>query len=137
VASRAGTWIIGGYAWLSAVLTGAILADIVVVTGDDQASRDAADVLLLLWGLTVLAGLGALVSAWTRPRPATLLLVSLGLVGAEVVVAVVLGPVVGDLESTIGVRIGAWLRLGASAAASLAAFAGWWASGRGPAGERD
>lgn len=137
MSSRASTWITGGYAWLSAVLTGTILADIVRAAGGDQAPSEAADVLLLLWGMTVLAGLGALVSAWTRPRTAVLLLISLTLVGAEVVVAVVLGPIVGDVESAVGVRMGPWLRLGASAAASLAAFAGWWASERASAGERD
>jgi hypothetical protein len=111
------------YAWLAAALLGAIVLDLAWAADVGGAGGEAGDVLLGIAGLTLLAGIGAVASAWPG-RAGWLLLASLPLVVAELFAPALLSELVQNVEASTGMRVGAWIRLGGIGSASILALLG-------------
>jgi hypothetical protein len=111
------------YAWLAAVLLGAILLDATWAAGAGEAGGEAGDLLLGITGLTIVAGIGAVAASWTERAP-WLFLVSLLLVVGELLAPALFSQLVPDAQSATGVRIGPWIRLGGIWSASVLALLG-------------
>jgi hypothetical protein len=126
VNSRASSLIVASYAWIVAVLFGAILLDAAyarLATGDPA---DVRDLLLAIVAVVIVAGIGAVVVSWGRGVASVLLLISVALVGAELLAPAILSVMVDDIERAFGFGIGPWIRLGGIGTASVLAFVGWW-----------
>lgn len=111
------------YTWLAAALLGAIVLDVAWATDLGGAGGETGDVLLGIAGLTILAGIGAVASAWPG-RAGRLLLASVLLVVAELFAPALLSELVQDVEATAGMRVGVWIRLGGIGSASILALLG-------------
>lgn len=123
---------VGLYAWLVAVTSGATLLDMVYAAethGADGGTSallvgEAADFLLTLAALTLLAGLPAVAAAWPWPTARALLVSSVGVLAIMLVAGPMLSPLAAWVEETSGLVIGPWLRLGTVAVASITALGG-------------
>lgn len=124
--ARPGDWLIGLYAWLSALSFGAVLLDRVYAGSLAEAAgsapvslafNEAADFLQLPLGLAVLAGLAVLVIAAERPSARNFVIASLALTLMPLPVMLFVG------DGLAGGDVGGILRLAFGAGASLLAMA--------------
>jgi hypothetical protein len=123
------------YAWLASVFVGAVILDIVyfdaasrIVTPDEtiELFMEAADFLLLLLALTLLAGAAAIAATWKAGPARNLLLASFLLVVAEFLVPVLFFDAIEAVRVSLGFNAGPWVRLTLSSLSSLIAFLGLW-----------
>ena len=126
MSSRFGSLVVGFYAWIVAAACGAVLLDVVYANGiraalePSQAARlfnEPADFIGLLSGVSVVAGMAALVAAWhTRAR--NFLIASALIVVGTPLIALVIGPMLVETQA------GPWLRIALSGAASVLGLLG-------------
>ena len=117
--------VVGAYAGFLTAYFAAILLDVVHANaGTTPGSPDAADGLLVLFGLCGLVGMAALSAAAPRPRARNLLILSLALLGLELFVPLLLAGTVITAGEALGVSLGPWIRLAAIGGALAAALAG-------------
>ncbi len=88
------------------------------------------DVLLGVAALTVLTAVTAIAAVWDWENARYLLVASFAVVVISMLTPMILSGVIGDAEETVGVRLGAWVRIGEAALASILAFLGLWESWR-------
>jgi hypothetical protein len=118
-----GALVVGLYAWLTAVSFGAVLLDFLyarLAPGAEAALGEAADFLLLVDAVTLLAALGAIGLAWRSRAARSLVLASLIVAAAGFLAPALLAPLLRDA----GPGSGASLRIAISGLASLLAGAG-------------
>jgi hypothetical protein len=125
----------GLYTWIASVFFGAVLLDIVYFnTASSNLAPDetimlfseAADFLLLILVLTLLAGMGAVAAAWKVAPSRNLFIASLLLVVAEFLAPMLLFSIIEMAQASLGFNVGSWVRLTLSALASILAFLGSW-----------
>jgi len=127
--------VVAVFAGFATTYLGAVVLDIVrtEAAATVVGGSEAADRLLVLFGLTGLAGVAAVWAAADRPKARNLLILSVALVSLELFVPLlVAGPVAG-VEDAVGIRLGPWVRLAAAGGAALTAWLGLWAASRGDA----
>jgi hypothetical protein len=135
-----GLLVVGVYAWAATVALGATLLDVVYAAQPDGGSTavpaEAGDLLLALWAGTVVIAIAAVVASRGNRQAQLLLVASLAVVLVGMLIPAASGLGV-DVEQSIGIRVGPWLRLGVTALPSILAFAALWACWRGGgAGDR-
>jgi hypothetical protein len=125
------------YTWLVTTFFGAVMLDVVYFGGGRQLTAEnaemvsnGADFLLLLGGLTVLAGLVAVISTWGQRAARWLFLASLGILLLEFIAPLLLGGVMESIRAAVGVDPAPWVRVIGSGAASILAFLGLWGLGK-------
>jgi hypothetical protein len=125
----------GLYTWIASVFFGAVLLDIVYFNAASSALApdetimlftEAADFLLLILALTLLAGIGAVAAAWKVGSARNLFVASLLLVIAEFLAPMLLFSIIEMAQASLGFNVGSWVRLTLSALASILAFLGSW-----------
>lgn len=128
------TLLVGLYAWTVTIAFGAVLLDVVYAS---QVTPDSAvivgemrDVLLGLAALTVLTAFGAIAAVWEWENARYLLIASFAVVVISMLTPVILSGIIGDAEESVGVRLGAIVRIGEAGLASVLAFLGLWESWR-------
>ena len=123
------------YAWIASVFFGAVLLDIVYFNAASSALKpsetimlfsEAADFLLLILALTLLAGTVAVVAAWKAAPARNLFIASLLLVVAEYLAPMLLFSIIEMAQSSMGFNVGSWVRLTLSALPPILAFLGLW-----------
>ena len=130
-ASAGGGSIVGGlYAWIAALLLGATLLDVLYASQVPADLEEPRDLLLVITGVALLVGAGAVAASWRSAAVRSLLLVSLALVLAGLVAPALLARPVEDLEAAVGFRVGHWIRLAMGGAASLLALVASWEAWR-------
>lgn len=113
---------VGLYAWMVTVLLGAVWLDRVYsrqLPGESLASGEAADLILLIGGATLLAGLAAVALAWQANTARVYFVASLAVLSLEFLGPVLLAPFLPDTPGA-----GAGLRIAIHMLASLLAFIG-------------
>ena len=123
------------YTWTASIFFGAVLLDIVYFNAASSALApaetlmlfsEAADFLLLILALTLLAGMVAVGAAW-KVRPArNLFIASLLLVVAEFLVPMLFFSIIETAQASLGFNVGSWVRLTLSALPPILAFLGLW-----------
>ena len=123
------------YTWTASVFFGAVLLDIVYFNAASSALApaetlmlfsEAADFLLLILALTLLAGMVAVGAAW-KVRPArNLFIASLLLVVAEFLAPMLFFSIIETAQASLGFNVGSWVRLTLSALPPILAFLGLW-----------
>jgi len=123
------------YTWSASVFFGAVLLDIVYFNAASSALApaetlmlfsEAADFLLLILALTLLAGMVAVGAAW-KVRPArNLFIASLLLVVAEFLAPMLFFSIIETAQASLGFNVGSWVRLTLSALPPILAFLGLW-----------
>ena len=123
------------YTWTASVFFGAVLLDIVYFNAASSALApaetlmlfsEAADFLLLILALTLLAGMVAVGGAW-KVRPArNLFIASLLLVVAEFLAPMLFFSIIETAQASLGFNVGSWVRLTLSALPPILAFLGLW-----------
>ena len=128
------TFLVGLYAWTVTIAFGAVLLDVVYAS---QVAPDSAvvvvemrDVLLGVAALTVLTAVTAIAAVWDWENARYLLVASFAVVVISMLTPMILSGVIGNAEETVGVRLGAWVRIGEAALASVLAFLGLWEAWR-------
>jgi hypothetical protein len=123
------------YTWIASVFFGAVLLDIVYfnaasrTVAPDETIRlfsEAADVLLLVLALSLLAGVAAIAAAWKEGLARNLFIASFLLVIAQFLAPVLLIDVIEAARASLGFNAGPWVRLTLNGLASLLAFLGLW-----------
>jgi hypothetical protein len=121
------SFLIRFYAWVSAVFFGGILLDIVYaqnvnlildVSKSTFVSSEAADFLLLVGFVTILAAIATITSAWKFKAARNLLLASLFIIIFEFLAPALFSRLLP------GQNVGPWLRILLSGSSSALAFAG-------------
>lgn len=135
LAPAGGVSVVGGlavglYAWIAALLLGATLLDVLYASQVAADLEEPRDLLLVITGVALLVGAGAVAASWRSAAVRSLLLVSLALVMAGLVAPALLARPVEDLEAAVGFRVGPWIRLAMSGAASLLALVASWEAWR-------
>jgi hypothetical protein len=87
---------------------------------------EAADFLLLILGLTLLAGIVAVAAAWKLGPARNLFIASLLLVIAEFLVPMLFFDIIEMMRASLGFNVGSWVRLMLSALPPIFAFLGLW-----------
>jgi hypothetical protein len=87
---------------------------------------EAADFLLLLLALTLLAGVAAIAATWKVGPARNLLIASFLLVVAEFLAPVLFFDAIEAVRASLGFNAGSWVRLTLSSLSSLLAFIGFW-----------
>jgi hypothetical protein len=82
----------------------------------------AADLLLLLAVITLLAGLGAIGATWNLPSARNLFISSLLFFSAEFLIPAILSPFLLKIQTNSGLHIGTWIRLLVNATSAALAF---------------
>jgi len=123
------------YTWTASVFFGAVLLDIVYFNAASSSLApaetlilfsEAADFLLLILALTLLAGMVAVGAAW-KVRPArNLFIASLLLVVAEFLAPMLFFSIIETAQASLGFNVGSWVRLTLSALPPILAFLGLW-----------
>jgi len=123
------------YTWTASIFFGAVLLDIVYFNAASSALApaetlmlfsEAADFLLLILALTLLAGMVAVGAAW-KVRPArNLFIASLLLVVAEFLAPMLFFSIIETAQASLGFNVGSWVRLTLSALPPILAFLGLW-----------
>ena len=123
------------YTWTASVFFGAVLLDIVYFNAASSSLApaetlmlfsEAADFLLLILALTLLAGMVAVGAAW-KVRPArSLFIASLLLVVAEFLAPMLFFSIIETAQASLGFNMGSWVRLTLSALPPILAFLGLW-----------
>jgi len=123
------------YTWIASVFFGAVLLDIVYFNAASSSLApaetlmlfsEAADFLLLILALTLLAGMVAVGAAW-KVRPArNLFIASLLLVVAEFLAPMLFFSIIETAQASLGFNVGSWVRLTLSALPPILAFLGLW-----------
>jgi len=123
------------YTWTASVFFGAVLLDIVYFNAASSSLApaetlmlfsEAADFLLLILALTLLAGMVAVGAAW-KVRPArNLFIASLLLVVAEFLAPMLFFSIIETTQASLGFNVGSWVRLTLSALPPILAFLGLW-----------
>ncbi len=114
---------VGSYAWLTAISFGMVLLDILYagLTQDAQAAfREAADFILSIDALTLLAALGAIGSSLEIKPARNLLALSLGLIILGFLVNITISPILGS-----GSSLGPVIRIVLSGSVSVLASTGF------------
>lgn len=123
------------YTWTASVFLGAVLLDIVYFNAASRTIApaetimlfsEAADFLLLILALTLLAGMVAVASAWKVGPVRNLFIASLLLVVAEFLAPMLFFATIEFAQASLGFNVGSWVRLILSALASILAFLGLW-----------
>ena len=123
------------YTWTASVFFGAVLLDIVYFNAASSTIApadtiklymEAADFLLLILALTLLARMFAVGAAW-KVRPArNLFIASLLLVVAEFLAPMLFFSIIETAQASLGFNVGSWVRLTLSALPPILAFLGLW-----------
>ena len=116
-----GSLAVGLYAWLTAVSLGFAVLDVLyarLVPEAAGAFPEAADFLLLIQAVTVLAAVGAIGLGWQSSGARNLLVASAGVIPLGFLTYALLSPVLPD-----GSPLGAGIRILLAGAASVLAFA--------------
>ena len=123
------------YTWTASVFFGAVLLDIVYFNAASSSLApaetlmlfsEAADFLLLILALTLLAGMVAVGAEW-KVRPArNLFIASLLLVVAEFLAPMLFFSIIETAQASLGFNVGSWVRLTLSALPPILAFLGLW-----------
>lgn len=123
------------YAWIVSVFFGAVLLDIVYFNAASgtvapaetiELFMEAADFLLLILALTLLAGAAAIAATWKAGLARNLFIASLLLVVAEFLAPVLFFDAIEAVRASLGFYAGSWVRLTLSGLSSLLAFLGLW-----------
>jgi hypothetical protein len=123
------------YTWTASVFFGAVLLDIVYFNAASSTIApadtiklymEAADFLLLILALTLLAGMVAVGAAWKVAPARNLFIASLLLVVAEFLSPVLFFDVIEAMRVSLGFDAGSWVRLILSALPPILAFLGLW-----------
>jgi hypothetical protein len=123
------------YTWTASVFFGAVLLDIVYFNAASNTIApadtiklymEAADFLLLILGLTLLAGMVAVGAVWKLATARNLFLASLLLLAAEFLAPVLLFDIIDAARASLGFDVGSWVRLTLSALPPILAFLGLW-----------
>jgi hypothetical protein len=116
--------VVGLYAWLATLSFGLVLLDVVyagLVPEATTALSEAADFLLLVNAVTILAALGALGLAWRSRTARNYLIASLTVIVLGFLAYALLAPSLPD-----GSALGTWLRIGLAGSVSVLAFMGFY-----------
>ncbi len=125
----------GLYAWIVSTFFGTILLDILysrVASRDLKPSEtaamfsQAADFLLLIGAVTLLAGIGAIGTLWSLGSVRNLFIASLFFVAAEFLTPMLFFSLLHNVQINLGLNIGMWIRLIGSTLSSILAFVGLW-----------
>jgi hypothetical protein len=123
------------YTWTASVFFGAVLLDIVYFNAASSALKpsetiklfsEAADFLLLILALTLLAGIVTVVATWKVGHARNLFIASLLLVTAEFLAPMLLFSIIEMAQASLGFNVGSWVRLTLSALPPILAFLGLW-----------
>ncbi len=135
---RAANWqflLAAFYTGTASVFLGAVLLDIVYFNAASSALApaetimlfsEAADFLLLILALTLLAGMVVVGAAWKVTPARNLFIASLLLVIAEFLVPMLLFAIIEMARASLGFNVGSWVRLALSALPPILAFLGLW-----------
>ncbi|MBI4739668.1 hypothetical protein HY772_09100 [Candidatus Woesearchaeota archaeon] len=127
--------LVGLYTWIVTIFFGAILLDVVyakiavsVLKPSETATlfSKAADFLLLIGALTILAALGAIGSSWRLGSARNPFIASLVVVALEFLTPMLFFPLLQQIQINLGLNVSPWIRLSASALSSILAFVGLW-----------
>ncbi len=126
----------GLYTWIVSTFFGAILLDIVYSNIASSALKPSetatmfsrgADFLLLIGTLAILAAIGAIGSSWSLRSVRNLFIASvLFVVVIEFLAPMLFFSLFQKVQVNLGLNIGPWVRLIASALSSILAFVGLW-----------
>jgi hypothetical protein len=123
------------YTWTASVFFGAVLLDIVYFNAASSALKpsetiklfsEAADFLLFILALTLLAGIVTVVATWKVGHARNLFIASLLLVTAEFLAPMLLFSIIEMAQASLGFNVGSWVRLTLSALPPILAFLGLW-----------
>ena len=123
------------YTWTASVFFGAVLLDIVYFNAASSSLApaetlmlfsEAADFLLLILALTLLAGMVAVGAAWKVKPARNLFIASLLLVVAEFLAPMLFFSIIETAQASLGFNVGSWVRLTLSALPPILAFLGLW-----------
>jgi hypothetical protein len=117
-----GSLVVGLYAWLATISFGLVLLDVVyagLVPEATTALSEAADFLLLVNAVTILAALGAIGLSWRSPMARNLLIASLAVIFLGFFAYALLAS-----SLPAGSALGTWLRIGLAGSVSVLAFMG-------------
>lgn len=120
---KLGSLVVGLYAWVITAFFGAVLLDVVyanVTPGAAAAFSEAADFLLLVGAVTVLAALGAIGLSWNSRVARILFIASLLIIALEFLAPAFLSSFLRDVGSAWGTGI----RITINGLASVLAFIG-------------
>lgn len=125
----------GLYTWVVSTFFGVVLLDIVYAnlalrtftpSQTETVFSDVSDFLLIIGGLTILAGLGAILSSWNSAAARYLFVASMVLLLAEFLAPMLFFPLFESIRVNLGINIGPLFRLVGNALASLLAITGLW-----------
>lgn len=123
------------YTWTASVFFGAVLLDIVYFNAASSSLApaetlmlfsEAADFLLLILALTLLAGMVAVGATWKVVPARNLFIASLLLVVAEFLAPMLFFSIIETAQASLGFNVGSWVRLTLSALPPILAFLGLW-----------
>ena len=126
----------GLYAWMISIFFGAILLDVVysriassTLNSSETAAlfSEAADFLLFIGTLTILAAVGAIGSSWSLGSARNFFIASiLVVIAIEFLTPILFSSLIQRIQINLGLNVGSWVRLTASALSSILAFVGLW-----------
>lgn len=126
----------GLYTWIVSTFFGMTLLDIVYSRIAASALKpsetatlfsEAADFLLLIGMLTILAAIAAISSAWSSRSARNLFIASiLVVIAIEFLAPILFFSLIQSIQVNLGLDPGLWIRLIASALSSILAFVGLW-----------
>jgi hypothetical protein len=123
------------YTGTASFFFGAVLLDIVYFNAASSSFApaetimlfsEAADFLLLILALTLLAGMVAVVATWKVTPARNLFIASLLLIVAEFVAPMLFFSSIEMAQASLGFNVGSWVRLTLSALPPILAFLGLW-----------
>lgn len=115
---------VGFYAWMMAIYLGAVVVDAVyarIIPAASTALAEAADFLLLMGGVTILAALVAVVFSWQANTVRIFSIASLVVLLGEFLMPVFFAPLIAGSQIS---GTGKLLRIGINGLASILAFIG-------------
>ena len=115
---------VGFYAWMMAIYLGAVVLDAVyarIIPAASTALAEAADFLLLMGGVTILAALVAVVFSWQANAARIFFIASLVVLLGEFLIPVFFAPLIAGSQIS---GTGTLLRIGINGLASILAFIG-------------
>lgn len=124
VSGRFNQIMVGFYAWMMAIYLGAVVVDAVyarIIPAASTALAEAADFLLLMGGVTILAALVAVVFSWQANTVRIFSIASLVVLLGEFLMPVFFAPLIAGSQIS---GISKLLRIGINGLASILAFIG-------------